>query len=54
MENEELRLLLRVVTFYERLRLLWKVVDFMKSCDFCMKGEDFFVPKVSDLSDKAQ
>ena len=40
MENEELRLLWRVVTFmkccdfYEKFWLLWKVATFMKSCDF--------------------
>ena len=40
MENEELRLLWRVVTFMkccdfdEKLWLLWKVAIFMKSCDF--------------------
>ena len=39
MENEELRLLWRVVTFikccdfYEKLWILWKVATFMKSCD---------------------
>ena len=43
MENEELRLLWRVVTFmkccdfYEKLWLLWKVVTFMKSCHFYEK-----------------
>ena len=40
MENEELRLLWRVVTFtkccefYEKLWLLWKLATFMKNCDF--------------------
>ena len=40
MENEELRLLWRVVTFmkccdfYEKLQFLWKVAIFMKSYDF--------------------
>ena len=48
MENEELRLLWRVVTFmkccdfYEKLWLLWKVATFMKSCDFYERWRPFW------------
>ena len=64
MENVELRLLWRVVTFMkccdfdEKLQFLWKVVTFMESCDFYERWRPFWkietFPKVCDLSGKAQ